>query len=296
MTEASREPRAFLLGCAMVDMVRRPRASSSRLLCGLLAAAWIWIGYIYYGSYMAGLSWAAWIAAAAFLLQGGLMLVIGTIRNAMALHYERGAIANTGIGFMLYGLFVYPATAVASGIELASAPVIGLAPDSTLLFTLGILLVAKHRTPILLAVLPVGLAAANAVSAILIGLPEDYVMLPAAIVSLVTIIVKNRTAAGTGLQRRTGRSALRSQRQQGLPGSTRIPPSQRAGGPSDIQSRRPDRRSRPVSFRPSMRFGHSASSVAISKGLASARVIDCKICQNFVAPSHGIGSRTIINS
>jgi hypothetical protein len=186
---------AFLMGCAMVDMVRRPRARSSRLICGLLAAAWLWIGYVYYGSYIAGLSWAGWIAAAAFMLQAILLLVFGTVRNAMALHYERNFAANTGLGFMLYGLFVYPATAVATGVDLGSAPVIGLAPDSTLLFTLGILLVAKNRTPLLLAILPLGLAAASGISAILIGLPEDYIMLPAAIAALVVIVVKNRRAA-----------------------------------------------------------------------------------------------------
>ena len=142
---------AFLMGCAMVDMVRRPRASSSRMICFILAAAWFWIGTVYYGSYMAGLSWAAWIAAAAFILQAALLLIFGTVRNCMALHYERNLTANTGLGLMLYGLFVYPATAVATGIELVSAPVIGLAPDSTLLFTLGVLLIAKHRTPLLLA-------------------------------------------------------------------------------------------------------------------------------------------------
>ena len=185
---------AFLMGCAMVDMVRRPRASSSRLICGLLATAWLWIGYIYYGSYIVGLSWAGWIAAAAFVLQGILLFVFGTVRDAMALQYERGITANAGIGFMLYGLFVYPATAVATGVEPGSAPVIGLAPDSTLLFTLGILLVAKNRTPLLLALLPLGLAAASGISAILIGLPEDYVMLPAATGALVLIVMKNRAA------------------------------------------------------------------------------------------------------
>ena len=186
---------AFLLGCAMVDMVRRYRTTSSRLLCGLMAAAWFWIGCVYYGSYMAGLSWAAWIAAAAFVLQGGLLLVVGTVRNALALQYERNFHANVGIGFMLYGLFVYPATAVATGTALQSAPVIGLAPDSTLLFTLGLLLVAKNRTPLLLAILPLGLAAASGISAILIRLPADYLMLPASIAALILIIVKNRRAA-----------------------------------------------------------------------------------------------------
>ncbi|MEX2616250.1 MAG: DUF6064 family protein [Alphaproteobacteria bacterium] len=185
---------AFLLGCAMVDMVRRYRPTGSRLICGLMAAGWFWIGIVYYGSYIVALSWAAWIAAAAFVLQSALLLVFGTLQNALALQYERSVHANVGIGFMLYGLFAYPATAVATGVALKSAPVVGLAPDSTLLFTLGLLLVAKNRTPLLLAILPLGLAAASGISAILIGLPEDYVMLPAAILALVLIIAKNRRA------------------------------------------------------------------------------------------------------
>lgn len=183
---------AFLLGCAIVDLIRRPRPGSGRLICGMLAAGWFWIGSTYYGVYIAGLSWAAWISTAAFTLQGVLLLLLGTVRSGMALRYEREAARNAGMGFMLYALFAYPAIAIALGVPLTAVPVPGIAPDATILFTLGILLLTERRVPLSLAVIPLGTAAANGVSAWLIGLPADYVMLPAAAVALALLIYRNR--------------------------------------------------------------------------------------------------------
>ena len=186
---------AFLLGCAVVDMVRRPRLrSSSRTACGLMAAGWFWIGSIYYADHIAGLSWAAWISATAFTLQGVLLLVFGTIRNSVPLQYERNPVGNTGLGFMLYALFGYPAIAAINGIPLTAAPVVGFAPDPTILFTLGMLLNVRGRTPLTLAILPLGCAAANGVAAWRIGLPIDDVMRPAARGALAVMIMKNRSA------------------------------------------------------------------------------------------------------
>ncbi len=185
---------AFLLGCAIVDMIRRPRVNSDRLVCGLLAAGWFWIGSIYYGEHIAGLSWAAWISAAAFTVQGVLLLVLGTVRNSISLRYERNAMANCGLGFMLFALFGYPAIAAANGIPLTAAPVFGFAPDPTILLTFGALLIAKGRMSLILFVIPLGCAAANGVSAWLIGLPADYIMLPAAIGALALMVKKTRSS------------------------------------------------------------------------------------------------------
>ena len=183
---------AFLLACAIVDLVRKPRAGGSRLACGTLAAGWLWVGGVYYAQHVAALSWAAWIPAGAFTLQGVLLLLAGVVRDRVPLRYERGTMGNAGMGFMLYALFAYPVTALAAGVALKAAPVVGIAPDPTILFTLGLLLLVEGRVPLTLAVIPVAGAAANGVSAIMIGLPADYAMLPAALAAAGLIVVKNR--------------------------------------------------------------------------------------------------------
>lgn len=113
---------------------------------------------------------------------------------------------------MLYALFAYPLTAVVTGVNLEAAPVVGISPDATILFTLGLLLLVGGRVPLSLAVVPLGCGIANGISGWMIGLPADYMMLPAAPTATWLIIAKDR-----GLWYGTGRSPALSHPQQDLP-------------------------------------------------------------------------------
>ena len=60
---------ALLLAIAIIVLSLRPQFHIERLPAFSLAVAWGFVGIVYYGMHFTLLNWAAWIAAALFVLQ-----------------------------------------------------------------------------------------------------------------------------------------------------------------------------------------------------------------------------------
>ena len=74
-------------------------------------------------------------------------------------------------------------------------PLFGVAPCPTTIFTLGLLLLASHPRPMLLAAVPILWAAIGGSAAVLINVPQDWGLLVAGLIWLAAWI-RERTASG----------------------------------------------------------------------------------------------------
>jgi Family of unknown function (DUF6064) len=151
---------AYALALALVWLAMRPRYGGDRLaghkLAGAaLAAAWGWTGTVFHLKYFAAVNFLAPVYGALFIVQAFLLAWTAAIRGRIASRAQSDPFGWAGLGLVVYAIIGYPLIAEVAGDGLQSAPVVGLAPGPTAVFTLGVLLLVEGRTPLHLTVVPV---------------------------------------------------------------------------------------------------------------------------------------------
>jgi hypothetical protein len=129
-----------LLAAAMAALwltATRP-ARSFRWIALALAAGWLWVGWAFLWQRYATINWAATYVALAFAVQA-LLLAGLALRPAQSTSPPGKAVRGLGALLTAAGL-LYPLLGVALGRPWAQAEIIGMTPEPTALFTLGLLL------------------------------------------------------------------------------------------------------------------------------------------------------------
>jgi hypothetical protein len=168
---------AGLLGVAIVWALSRPRLGrSGRALVGAgLAAMWLATGIGYHALHFAPVNSPAWGFAALFVVQA-VLLGDAVLRDRMQFEAAAAAWPWIGWGLVLYALVGYPAIGLATGLDWAELPAFGLAPCPVTLFTTGCLMLSSHAVPRRLLVIPLLWSAIGGSAAVLLGMPQDWVL------------------------------------------------------------------------------------------------------------------------
>lgn len=130
---------ALGLALALWLALLQGRAWAPRAACALLAAAWLWVAWAFHSQRFAAINWAATWYAAAFALQG-VLLAGAAARAGARVVVRRGPARTLGLALLFFALVVQPVVGVLLGRPWQQAEVFGLAPDPTVLGTLGVLL------------------------------------------------------------------------------------------------------------------------------------------------------------
>lgn len=129
-------------GFGVLFLVVRNAAWRGRIVSTLLAMCWLWVAWAFHFQRYAGINWAATWFAAGFAVEALLLLWIGSVRGKLepivAGIGSRRRIA--GIGLLLFALVVQPLIAPVSGRSWMQMEMFGIAPDPTVVATLGVLL------------------------------------------------------------------------------------------------------------------------------------------------------------
>lgn len=136
----------------VVHVVRSPQAQAgpaARLACVVFGAGWIWMAWAFHWQRYASINSAAPAYAAAFAVQGLMLAGLATDWPHMRTHLSlanlaRGPGARTGLGLLLFALLVQPAVGALFGRPWSQAEVFGLAPDPSVIGTLGLLLLLRR--------------------------------------------------------------------------------------------------------------------------------------------------------
>lgn len=136
---------AAAIGIAVVAAVLRGGARPAKFAACLLGLCWLWVGLVFHLRYYATINTAGAYFAAAFVVQGMLLLWLGLRGGGLAASTPPGALRGALLLFTLSGLAGYPLLAPATGRPLVQAEVFGVAPDPTAIVTLGALALAGRR-------------------------------------------------------------------------------------------------------------------------------------------------------
>jgi hypothetical protein len=127
------------LGLAIVVLWQHSRAISI-----ILAACWLWVAWAYLLTRYDTINWAARYFALGFVVQALLLVRGGVVRQGLVLRPRTDALGATGLAILVFALIAQPLLGPLLGRNWLAAEVFGLAPDPTVVGTLGVLLAARQ--------------------------------------------------------------------------------------------------------------------------------------------------------
>ena len=191
---------AVAMAAVIAILLLRPTPGRSRAVAGLLAALWAWVGWTFVAGRYATINWAAcylaWLFAAEALLFGWL----GVTASELRLSWRRDAAGLAGGALFVGSVALYPLLAPALGRGWTQSEVFGIAPDPTVLGTLGLLLLAggRPRSRWTLMAIPLAWGLLSGATLWAMGSPEAWVVLPAVVlVPLLATAERTKTPVPT---------------------------------------------------------------------------------------------------
>ena len=187
---------AYGLGLLAMAGAVRPGLVSDRVASASLASMWLLTGVAYHWLHFARVNPVAVVFAATFVLQAGVLVYAG-FRGCLRFRIVPGLRASIGIGLILYAALLYPVM----GLLLhgyPEAPLFGVTPCSLTIFTLGCLLTTQRPTPWWVLTVPVLWSSIGGSAAILLGVPQDWVLLASGVV---VTVLEARAPAGLDADR-----------------------------------------------------------------------------------------------
>ena len=170
------QPIVHAAGLLMLALLLRPSTGSDRYSLVLLAAMWIWTGFVYQIGFFSTINPIALAFGAAFVLEG-VLLLDAAVRGRIAFGTSRGLRRATGWALLIYSLLLYPLLGIALGADYFELPAFGLTPCPVTMTTVGVLLLASRPVPRRLYVIPVTWAIVGGSAAGLLRMPQDWVLL-----------------------------------------------------------------------------------------------------------------------
>jgi hypothetical protein len=171
---------AAALGIAILALLLRPGIAQGRAIAAILAACWLWVAWAFHLERYATINWAATYFAAAFAAQAVLLAWWGVVRGRLVFRPGRDRVGQAGLLVFLFALAFQPLVGLLFGRSWPGVEVFGVAPDPTVVATLGLLLTAE-RTPWGSAAIPVLWCAVGGATLWAMESPEAVVMPLAAV-------------------------------------------------------------------------------------------------------------------
>jgi hypothetical protein len=122
---------AYMFGIIALGLALRENKLSSRIISGILALFWIWMGVFYHIVHFSVINPAARIFGLFYVLQGVLFFLIGTILGRLSFRFNYKPLPILGACFILYAMVIYPLLGLAFGHSYPRVPLFGVAPCPT---------------------------------------------------------------------------------------------------------------------------------------------------------------------
>lgn len=149
------------------------------------------MGIFYHMAYFSTINPAAWVFGALFVLEGLLFIIAGLAWGKLSFGFDRKAIPVVGAIFILYAMAVYPLIGLAFDHWYPRAPMFGVAPCPTTIFTFGLLLWAKGPVPAYILAIPLIWSIIGTMAATGLQVPQDYGLGIAGIIGTILVILRN---------------------------------------------------------------------------------------------------------
>jgi len=185
-------PVMYILGFVSVGLLFSRRTISNRIISGILAFFWVWMGAVYHIGYFSTINKASLLFGVLFIVQGLVIFLYGSVAGRMDFHAGLNRRSIVAFVFVLYALIVYPLLGYLLGHVYPASPVFGMAPCPTTIFTFGVLLLCRGRVQLFVYLIPFLWAIVGMSAAVNLGVYEDFGLTIAGVLGVVIIISGNR--------------------------------------------------------------------------------------------------------
>jgi hypothetical protein len=144
---------AIALGLAILALLRIDVTWRGRAIPAILAACWLWVAWAYLLVRYDTINWAGKYFALGFAIESLLLIWTGFVRDRLRLRPAADTAGRTGLCIFLFALLVQPLIGPFVGRAWSQVEIFGIAPDPTVVATLGVLLTA-YRPPWMLFAIP----------------------------------------------------------------------------------------------------------------------------------------------
>lgn len=182
---------AYIFGLIALGLALRENKLSSRIISGVLALFWVWMGVFYHISHFSVINPAARIFGLFYILQAVLFFLTGTVRGVLSFRFNYKRLSILGLCFILYAMVIYPLLGFAFGHSYPRVPLFGVAPCPTTIFTFGILLWATKSVPAYLLIIPFLWSIIGISAAVNLRVPQDYGLVIAGVLGTILILIQN---------------------------------------------------------------------------------------------------------
>jgi hypothetical protein len=145
----------LLTGLAILALARNPGPWQSRVISALLGVSWLWVAWAYHYARYASINWGATYFAAAFAIEALLLIAIGLAGRGLVLRGDSHWMSWVGVGLVLFALAAQPLIGPLAGRPWSQVEIFGIAPDPTVVATLGIIVLACGWAKWLLLPIPI---------------------------------------------------------------------------------------------------------------------------------------------
>lgn len=183
-----------MLGVIAVIAAIKSFRNSSRLVSGILALMWAWVGVAYFMLHFSAINLPATVFGALFVLQGLLFAGFGAAGSRLQFQAAPNARGIIGGLVILYAMVIYPLLGFVFGHVYPQSPVFGVAPCPTLIFTFGLLLWTSVRFPWYLLIVPILWALIGISAAVNLGVREDFGLPLSWLITFILLIARGRAA------------------------------------------------------------------------------------------------------
>lgn len=153
---------------------------------------WLWTGIAYHGVWFSQINKAAYLFAVLFVVQGGYLFYAGAVRRQIRFGLRADLATAVGAAFVAYAAIVYPLIGVAIGHAYPEMPMFGVTPCPVTIFTLGFFLLTIERLPRLLLLVPFIWSLIGGSAAMLLHVPQDWLLLVSGCIVVLLILVRDR--------------------------------------------------------------------------------------------------------
>jgi hypothetical protein len=176
---------ALAIGALILFRLLRGRAMAMTL-----AAIWLWVAWAFHWKRYSTIQIAAKWFAVLFVIEALLFVWLGVVRDRFRPSAGRRLTRQTGIALFVFALFAQPLIGVLAGRSWMSIEIFGIAPDPTVVATLGIVLFARDRVRESLLIVPLLWCGISGATLWTLHAPDAFVLPVAALVAVIAALIE----------------------------------------------------------------------------------------------------------
>ncbi len=186
---------AYVAGGLAFALVFRGHERSDRTIAGILAAMWAWTGLAYHLTFFTVINRMAYGFSALFFVQAAAFAYTGAYQGRIKFGSNADPGAWIGTAFVFYAAIAYPLLGLAMGHSFLELPMFGVTPCPVTIFTFGMLLLTRQPVPRLLLAIPVLWSLVGGSAAMLLRVPQDWLLLVSGAIAVALLIRRDRRLA-----------------------------------------------------------------------------------------------------